>query len=380
LAVTQRQDGRFVGTLQVHGKRKFVYRRSEAEVRRKLATLQRDTIITGGVPTPGRRTVNDLLDAWLKACMSTLKPKTLVGYQDTARWYIRPTLGHVQLSRLEPMHVQNLYSKLASDGLKRIPAQAHAVFHRACKLGVMWGWLGRNPCDHVLPPRYSAQRKHVWSPEDTSRFLSTVVNDRHGPLFLFLVLTGVRLGEALALTWDDVGADTITIRRTVTHLNGGWVVTTPKTQAGDRTLAMSTSLLAAIEQERARQADRCQTAGDRWHGRELVFSTRSGNYIFRGEVAAALRSTCDRLALPRLTPHGLRHLSASLLLANNVPLPNVSRRLGHANPSITARLYSHAVSTDFQAAEALEELVLSRPNNKRTTVGDTHLPSPASPD
>src|SRR5215212_10742344 len=121
-AITQRQDGRFVSTIQLHGKRRFVYGRTEGEVRRKLKELQRETVLSGTVPTPGHRTVDDLLDAWLKACDPTLKPKTLVGYRDTARWYIRPLLGHVRLSRLEPTHVQELYSMLAAKGLSRIPA------------------------------------------------------------------------------------------------------------------------------------------------------------------------------------------------------------------------------------------------------------------
>ncbi|HZO29111.1 MAG TPA: tyrosine-type recombinase/integrase [Chloroflexota bacterium] len=77
----------------------------------------------------------------------------------------------------------------------------------------------------------------------------------------------------------------------------------------------------------------------------------------KGCVAKALRTTCERLGLPPLTPHGLRHLSASLLLSENVPLPNVSQRLGHADPNITARIYSHVVRPDRRVAELLDELV-----------------------
>ncbi|HZO28909.1 MAG TPA: hypothetical protein VFH48_23295, partial [Chloroflexota bacterium] len=145
--ITRRADGRFVGTHQANGTRRFVYGRTESEVRRKLTELQRQTVIVGAVPTPGKRNVNDLLDAWLDAARATLKPKTIVGYEDTARWYIRPTLGAVKLTRLEPARVQALYAHLTSLGHVRIPAQAHAVLHRACRLGVLWGWLVANPCD-----------------------------------------------------------------------------------------------------------------------------------------------------------------------------------------------------------------------------------------
>jgi integrase len=375
-AITRRIDGRFVASIQLQGKRRYVYGRSEGEVRRKLAELRRQTAVVGSVPTPGRRSVNDLLDAWLDACRPTLKPKTVVGYEDTARWYIRPTLGQVKLSRLEPAHVQGLYSLLASRRLIRTPAQAHAVLHRACRLGVLWGWLGRNPCDHVLPPRYQAPRKKVWTAADTSRFLQGVAGDRYGPLFTFVALTGVRIGEALALRWEDVEGETAIIRRTVTRLHGEWVVTAPKTGAGERTLALSPTVMVALRTETTRQNERRLRAGRNWQDRGLVFSSIRGGFVYRAEVARALRLACDRLGLRRLTPHGLRHLSASLLLAESVPLPNVSQRLGHANPAITARLYSHVVRTDVQAADALERLLADQGVGGIRVEGATSMGSP----
>jgi integrase len=68
----------------------------------------------------------------------------------------------------------------------------------------------------------------------------------------------------------------------------------------------------------------------------------------------------DKLGLKPLTPHGLRHPCASLLFSENVPLPNVSTRLGHADPSITARIYSHVVKADHEAADALERMIWVR--------------------
>ncbi|MBI4491415.1 MAG: tyrosine-type recombinase/integrase [Chloroflexi bacterium] len=86
-----------------------------------------------------------------------------------------------------------------------------------------------------------------------------------------------------------------------------------------------------------------------------MFSNLQGGPLLACEVEHALPPACERLRLPRLTPHGLRHLSAHLALAEGVPLPNVSKRLGHATPRITATIHSHAQpGRDRQAAEALE--------------------------
>jgi integrase len=357
--INRRQDGRYSASLQVNGRRAFIYGKTEAEVRQKLKVLDHRIGVSGSVPTPGRRTVDDLLDAWLDVARPSLKPKTLVGYEDAAQRHIRPTIGHVRLSKLEPIYVQRLYSGLADKGMSRIPAQIHAILHRACKLGVMWGWLAVNPCDRVLPPKYKAARKEVWTAEQTGHFLHRVAEHRFGPLFAFLALTGARLSEALALQWDDISGEVVTIRRSVQRLRGEWVTTDPKTEAGQRTLAMPSQLVAALKRERARQAERRLRGGSAWRDEGLVFSTIRGGYIGKDQVAAVLRAECERLGLRPLTPHGLRHLSASLLLSENVPLPNVSQRLGHADPSITARVYSHVVKTDDHAARVLEALTAS---------------------
>lgn len=366
--ITRRQDGRFSASYQVNGRRAFIYGKTEADVRRKLSELHHQTAVAGSIPTPGRRTVNDLLDAWLDVARPSLKPKTVVGYEDTARWYIRPVIGDVRLAKLEPIHVQGLYADLSRRGLARIPAQVHAVLHRACKLGVMWGWLAVNPCDRVLPPKYKPARKRMWTPDETAHFIAGVAERRHGPLFTFLVFTGVRLSEALALQWDDIEGDTVTIRRSVQRLRGEWVATTPKTDAGERTISMPSPLLAALHLERVRQAERRLRAGTSWSDRGLVFATIRGGHIGKDQVAGVLRTECDRLGLRRLTPHGCRHLSASLLLSERVPLPNVSRRLGHANPGITARVYAHVVRGDEDSARALERVLGPRERKRGAEV------------
>jgi integrase len=353
-AITQRADGRYVATLQVHGKRRFLYGKTEREVQKKLDVLIRDTVIVGALPAPGRRTINDLLDAWLDACRPNLKPKTVLGYENTAQWYLRPTLGHVKLNQLEPAHVQALYGRLNSKGHVRVPAQAHAVLRRACRLGVLWGWLVTNPCDRVIAPRYRAKTKDVWSANDTARFLAATSQDRHGALWLFLVYTGARIGEATALRWDDLNGNSVTIRQAAHRIRGDWAITAPKTHAGVRTMTLPDAVVGVLRQERARQAERRLRTGAEWQDDGRIFSNDRGGILHPSMTAHALRATCDRLKLARLTPHGLRHLSASLLLAQNVPLPNVSRRLGHANPGITARIYSHAVSNDDLAARAME--------------------------
>jgi integrase len=354
ISITRRADGRCVTTLQVNGTRKFVYGQTEKEVRSKVSELRRQAASTGTLPTPARRTVDTLLDAWLDAVSPRLKPKSIAIYQGLADRHIRPTLGKVQLARLRPAAVQSLYSQLREQGHVQTPSHVHVVLHAACALAVRWGWLAYNPCDRVIAPRYVAPRRQVWTATEAATFFAAIGDERDGPLLTFLLLIGARIGEALALRWEDLDGATVTIRRTVQHLKRQWVTTPAKTHASERRVALSASAVAALKMERSRQAARHLAVGARWEEAGLVFSDDRGRTLHRHVVARRLRQVCKRLGLDPIKLHDLRHLSASLLLAEGVPLPNVSRRLGHANRSITARIYSHVVQPDASVADVLD--------------------------
>jgi len=353
---TQRPDGRWTAALQVNGVRRYVYGKSEAEVKRKLAALQREVGAVGCLAEPGRRTVGDLLDEWLAASKPTLKTKTWTDYEAVCRRYVRPTLGKVKLAKLAPDHVQRLYADLQARGFERVPAQVHSVLHRACKLAVLWRWLPENPCDRVLPPTYRVPRKEVWTPEELRAFLDGAASHTLHPLWVVMVATGCRLGEMLALKWTDVDlpAGVVKVRGNLQRIRGAWVKSTPKTRAGERTITLPPEGLAALKIQRARLAEWRLKAGADWQDTGLVFTGLKGQPLQPSVVEHALARECERLGLPKVTPHGLRHLHASLLLDAGLPVPAVSARLGHARPSITMAIYAHKVGQDDrQAAEAL---------------------------
>jgi integrase len=239
--------------------------------------------------------------------------------------------------------------------------QVHRVLHRALRFAVLWRWLPDNPADRVLKPVYRSARRDVWTPEQARTFLAGTQGHRLGALWAVLTYTGLRLGECLALLWQDVDLDagTLTVRRTVARIRGAWVESLPKTQAGERVLTLPSAAVAALRHQRARQAGWRLAAGSAWIDQEAVFTGRLGQTLLSHDVQRRTRELCLRLKLPPLTPHGLRHLHASVLLAEGLPLPAVSARLGHADPSITARVYSHALQQQDQQAAALLQRVLS---------------------
>ena len=358
-SIYRRGDGRWMAKVQVDGVRKNVYGSTPNDVRKKVLDLQRQIIVDGGLPAAGNRTLNNLLDTWLQWAGPTLKPRTLQVYQDTLTRYVRPTLGRQRLSAVTPDKLQRLYATLQRRGLTRTPAQVHTTLHRALKLAVVWGWLTSNPADRVLPPKYHAKAKDVWDRDEARRFIVETREDQLHPLFVLLISTGCRLGEATGLRWSDVDWDlgTIRIRRNVQRIRGEFEVTNPKTTAGERTVAVPMVALDALRKHQARQETERLTAAQIWQDGAWIFTARNGAPLNPSVAQHAVRRMAERPGLPKVTPHLLRHLHASILIDDGVPITAVAARLGHANPGVTQSIYAHRLrGTDTRAADAIDRL------------------------
>ena len=353
-SISQRKDGRWQAALQVDGVRKTVYGRTRKEAAQKLAALQAQARRTGRLPDAGGRTVGDLLAAWIETSAPTLKARTVDTYRQTCRVYLAP-LADVRLDKLAPDRIQRLYAELQARGLKRAPSRAHAVLHRACELGVLWGWLAYNPTERVIKPTYRAPRKDVWTFAELTMFLTGARHHGLYPIWLLGIVSGCRPGELRALTWSDVNLDagTIAVRKSLQRVNGEWVLTTPKTRAGLRTIALPGEGVQALRLQRERQdLWRARATWQGWRA-DLVFTKPDGTPLHGGDVSQALRAECQRLGVPYPTPHGLRHLHASLLLAEGLAVPAVAARMGHASAGVTMAVYAHLVGDDTDAAEAV---------------------------
>jgi len=362
--ISKRKDGRWQASLQVGGVRHTVYGKTQREARNKLRDLQRQADKTGSLPTPGKRTVNDLLDAWLNNAPN-LKPSTIARY----RWFLdtgaRPEIGELRIDRVTPDRLQNLYAHLTPS----VSEKLHRILHRAFEIAVLWRWLDTNPCDRVLKPAYNTPQKTLWNSAELVTFLNGTENHWLNPLWTLLVGTGCRLGEVLALDWEDIGWEnkSITVRRTLNRIDGAWVLDVAKTNSSVRTITLPDFSANALQRQKQLQDSWKEAIGSEWEEWNLVFTGETGKPLFASTIQHALKRECNRLNLPIVTPHSLRHLHASLLLDEGVPIPAVSARLGHANPQVTMKIYAHALpGQDKLAADAIRKAM----NNGKGTRDD----------
>lgn len=185
----------------------------------------------------------------------------------------------------------------------------------------------------------------------------------------------MRLGELLALRWEDVDLErgTLAARRTATRAaDGRFTVGEPK-GGRSRQVALAPEAIAALRRHRARQAERRLRLGALWQDPGLVFDRGDGSGLTHQAVGERMRRRVARLGLPPIRFHDLRHSAATLLLEMGVHPKIVSELLGHAGISITMDRYSHVTEAMHrEAAGQLGEL-LHRPDGPTDDARDQNV-------
>jgi integrase len=361
-SIYQRGDGRWCASVRLGSMRRVVYGRTRQEVARRLADVQR-AAHQGRLVAPSRLTVGAFLTMWLDAHSARLGPATRAGYEDVIRQHITPTLGSMRLQALRPLHVVAWQTARREAGVspQRV-ATALKVLRTALTSAVRWDIVPTNPTAGVERPRVPRPERLVWTEEEAGRFVAhaTGYTQMWDPLWLFLLGSGCRRGEALGLQWSDVDLDqgTVRIARAVQVVRNRAGVSIPKTPASVRTLALPPFAVASLRVQRQRQVARRLAAGSNWQGGDFIFTTASGQHPLVSNLLKALHSACVRAAVPRLTLHQLRHQHATLAIRAGVDAKTVQRRLGHTSLTMTLGLYAHALpSGDQQAADALQTTI-----------------------
>jgi integrase len=169
-------------------------------------------------------------------------------------------------------------------------------------------------------------------------------DDRLHALWAVLAMTGLRLGEATGLKWEDIDlhGGHLTVRRALQRQRGkGLTLVEPKTARSRRTIPLVAEAAEVLRHYRARQAEARLAAGPVWQDQGLVFCTSIGGPLDPARVNEAFHRALDRAGLPRVRVHDLRHSTASILLALGVPVHEVSAILGHCQASVTLNVYAH---------------------------------------
>jgi len=366
-SVFQRKDGRWVMQIWTGSAYKQKYVKSQKEGFEKLRQAQRE-LEQGILPTQPDQMLEQYLEYWIEEVHKpTIKLSSYVKYRKLIRLYILPELGKIKLQKLTPQHINSLYRKMEKRGLKpKTINSVHGLLHKALDNAVKWGYMARNVCDSVSPPRLVKTEIQPLTMEQAHKLLEAVRGHRLETLLTLALTTGMRRGELLALRWSDVDLEqgSIHVRHTVDHIpRYGYVETEPKTKKAQRLIMLPSFVVDALKQHRIEQQEQRLKAGDNWQDLNLVFTGLHGNYLNPRYLPKMFSKVLMEAGLPHIRFHDLRHSAATILLSMGVQLKVVQEILGHSTIVMTADIYSHVLpSIQKEAMEKWEQQF--RPNDR----------------
>lgn len=350
-------------------------RRTKDEADRFLAKKLGE-VNEGTFVAPSKETVESYLARWLQAASVRLSGGTVYQYEAEIRKRLLPHIGKVPLAKLDEARIQGTYAKLLAAGYAPSTVdKTHRMLHTAMKQAVAWRLLQRNPVDGVTSPRIVAAAPVAWSADECAIFLDLTADDSLAPLWRLGLDSGMRLGEILALSWRDLDVErrVVRVQRSLTRDQAGsWKIGEhAKTSSSRRAIALGDSTATALRGLRAPQAERRLACGGAWVDLNLIFDGGNGKWITPTSVRRQFDAACERVRragheLPEITPHGMRHTMATLLLVAGVHPKVVQERLGHKTVQITLDRYSHvAAGMQEEAADVLERLLGGRSRPRR---------------
>ncbi len=323
---------------------------------------------------PKRVTLSSfLLDEWLPAKASGLRPSTVNSYDHMIRLYIVPSIGGAQLAAVDGSMLNVLYGRLLAEGRTetrrglgpglspKTVRNVHGMLTKAFRDGVRWGRLQRNPCDAADPPRGQAPEMKVWNAEELRTFTRCTSSHRWAGVWVLMATTGMRRGEVLGLRWTDVDleAGTVAIRSTRIRYGQTISTSTPKTARGNRTIAIGPATVAALKAWKKSQTEDRLLMGAGWQDRDhLVVTAVDGSAPNPEAFSDLFKDLAAAAGLPPIRLHDLRHSYATAALAAGVPVKVVSQRIGHADVSVTLKVYAHVMPGDDQNAALLADALI----------------------
>ena len=355
-SIYPRKDGRWISYVRLPDGRKKFFSGTKEAVTERLREAQRQA--HAGQLVLGRDAALSLyLERWLaESVRHSVRPKTYENYDLCVRRLL-PTIGRVRLRALTPEQIQFALGKLLDAGMaSRTVRQVHMVLRRALKQAVLWRLLANKPSDAVSAPRPDRKELRTLTEAEVRHLLAVTHGMRDYGLWVFLVTTGLRLGEALALRWSDIDMKEgqAMVRRAVQRQRGaGLVFVEPKSARSRRTVPIPPETIEILKEQRESNNRDRRKAGDLWHENDLAFPNPAGGPRDSAYRSISFHVALERAGLPRMRLHDLRHTAATHLLTKHVHPKVVQDLLGHSTIAITLDTYSHVMPALAKEASAL---------------------------
>ena len=365
-------------------KRKSFYGWSMGEVKEKMKPFRED--LEKGIDLQNNITFGKWIDLWMEDYKKLeIGLSTWENYYRSINNHAYPELGHIRLKDLGPNDIQKLYNKMIKNG--SAPAtvrRTHQIIYGSLTQAVENRLISWNPAKATVLPKLEDDEARAMTVDEMNIFLDAL-NKIKGPykvrvtwrtIFLTLLGTGIRSGEALALRWArvDIRNRTATITEGIKRTKEmGLVFGDPKSAKSKRPVPLPNEVAFALRLLRIHQAKVKLAVGEAYENQDLVFSSSIGTPINPRNLIRKFHEIRDTAGLSTdITVHSLRHTFATRLLERGESLKTVQVLLGHADISTTGNTYAH-VMPEVKVAAAINMNGLLKKDKKRSPQNGRNL-------
>ena len=364
------------------GKRHSVYGKTQAEVRKKLATAMADANHLDDEEAE-ELTVGQWLTIWQRDFLGNVKPGTAINYEMTLRVHVIPALGEIPLMSLKTPPIQRLYNQKLVEGLSpKSLKNFHGCLHKALDIAVRIGYIQKNPSSACILPRVTQAEIHPLDTPDLSKLMESMKGHEYEALITVAIFTGMRSGELLGLTWDCVDFENGLIRvckQLVQPRKRG-----EKFRYGTlkndkpRTLTPAPFVMDVLKAHKEKQKAQKLTAGSDWNDGgfpNLVFTHPDGSHLSQPTVWKILQKILTAAGLESHRFHDLRHTYVVNAFRAGDDVKTVQQNAGHYSAAFTLDRYAHVTETMHRESanrmqNFLEALGLDKNNPKKNSGED----------
>ena len=298
-----------------------------------------------------KNTYQEAYEEWLEIYRNNVKESTLHKTMVVFRDHILPKFGKYKIDLISINSLQKQAYEWHSKykNYKKMINYTFAVFNYAFRMV----YISSNPKDKFIMPKKVQEQQDddlkYYTREELITLFKYLEKDATNEWFTFfrlLAYTGIRKGECLALTWNDIDFknNTLTVNKTISvGLNNKQIIQDPKSFNSFRTISIDTKTMTILKKWKTEQASMLLKFGhNSMNKNQLLFSTASRNKMYTlSKPRTILKKVCDKNNFKFIHIHGFRHTHASLLFESGVTMESVKERLGHSDIQTTVNIYTH---------------------------------------
>lgn len=292
--------------------------------------------------------VGQIFEIWFRDYVDIqLAPKTKLYYHGLYSNYIKPSLEFINLRDIRANTIEKFYYSIERKGAsKDIVYKCHKTLRACLNKAYKWDYIDTKIMDKVTSPKEPKASIDFWETDTIKRALELTVNSKvHYHICVSLYL-GLRLGEVCAIEQSDINFNKrfLRVNKTLQYIKGKVIIKEPKTESSKREIPLSDTMIDVFKNRIKYTKENQLFMGQKYNHKYINYLSvfENGDIMTDSYVTKRFKKDIEKLDLPLIRFHDLRHSCASWLIANDVNLKIVQEILGHAEYSTTANIYAHA--------------------------------------